>query len=85
MVLQYVRSNFVTGKIGVHGQSIGGMVSLYVAKKCKVDFVFSDRTFASLDRMAYWLAGKKSKVSCCSQLVYKVFKTFTLNWNDNGL
>jgi predicted alpha/beta-fold hydrolase len=34
MVLQYVRSNFVTGKMGVHGQSIGGMVSLYVAKKC---------------------------------------------------
>lgn len=58
-VCQYVRSNLVQEKIGIHGESLGGMVASYIAKKCKVDFVFSDRTFASLADVAYWTFGGK--------------------------
>eukprot|EP00347_Sterkiella_histriomuscorum_P002157 403369253 len=72
-VCQYVRSNLVSGKIGVHGESLGGSVASYIAKKCKVDFVFSDRTFASLVDVAYWTFGGK--------FIQTLFKIFT-RWNE---
>ena len=36
-------------KIGVHGQSLGGMVACHLARKFNVEFVFADRTFCSID------------------------------------
>jgi predicted alpha/beta-fold hydrolase len=61
-VYQYLKSNMVTGKIGIHGESLGGCVASYVAKKNLVDFVFSDRTFSSLADMAqYSFGGKLTK------------------------
>jgi hypothetical protein len=54
-----VKSNFVNGKIGIHGESLGGCVASYVAKKCEVDFVFSDRTFSSVLDIAHWGFGGK--------------------------
>lgn len=53
-VCHYVKSNLAQGKLGVHGESLGGCVASYIAKKCKVDFVFVDRTFASLTDVVYW-------------------------------
>ncbi len=47
-VYQYLKSSLVTGKIGIHGESLGGCIASYVAKKNKLDFVFSDRTFSAL-------------------------------------
>lgn len=54
-------------KIMVHGESLGGMAASYVAMKSNsgmiwarnipVDFAFIDRTYASLDNVAYWSAG----------------------------
>ena len=47
----------------VHGESMGGMVASYVAmrsginKELPVDFAFIDRTFASLDSVAFWQSG----------------------------
>jgi hypothetical protein len=35
----------LTGKIGIHGESLGGSVAWYVARKFKVDFLFANRTF----------------------------------------
>ena len=58
-VFQYVKSNLVTGKVGIHGESLGGCVSSYVAKKCQVDFIFSDRTFSQLSHIAHWGFGGK--------------------------
>ena len=52
-VYQYLKSSMVTGKIGIHGESLGGCVASYVAKKNKLDFVFADRTFASLLDVAH--------------------------------
>ena len=66
-VFHYAKSNLVSGKIGVHGQSMGGCVAAYIAKKCKVDFVFIDRTFASVHDVAYWTFGGRV-VGCFFQI-----------------
>lgn len=69
----------VAVKVLVHGESLGGMAASYVAMKGRrtsVDFAFIDRSFASLDGVAFWGAGaslmcssiQKSdhqKLSCC--------------------
>lgn len=54
-------------KIMVHGESLGGMVASYVSMKSNsgligarnipVDFAYIDRTFSSLDNVAYWSSG----------------------------
>lgn len=72
-VYQYVRSNLVQGKLGVHGESLGGCAASYIARKCKVDFVFVDRTFASLVDVAYWTFGGRA--------VGILFKIFT-RWSE---
>mmetsp|Transcript_30098 Transcript_30098/g.29351 ORF Transcript_30098/g.29351 Transcript_30098/m.29351 type:complete len:111 (-) Transcript_30098:819-1151(-) len=36
-------------KLGVHGQSMGGMVAAHLARKGLVDFLMVDRTFSSLE------------------------------------
>jgi hypothetical protein len=35
----------------------GGCVSSYIGKKCQVDFVFTNRSFSSLIKVAYWSYG----------------------------
>lgn len=50
---EYVLKHFVehfdlTNKIGVHGESLGGSVACYIARTCKVDFLFANRTFNKL-------------------------------------
>ena len=50
----------VSVKILVHGESLGGMAASYVAMKGRrtnIDFAFIDRSFSSLDAVAYWGAG----------------------------
>ncbi len=37
----------LTGKIGVYGRSLGGVVVSHLVEK--VDFVFADRTFSNFD------------------------------------
>ena len=72
VVLEYAREKFIQQvdgsisegvKVIVHGESIGGMVATYVAmksainKQLPVDFAFINRSFGSLDAVAYWSAG----------------------------
>ena len=47
-VTKYVKSSLVTGKVGVHGVSLGGSVASYIATKVQLDFLFVDRSFQSL-------------------------------------
>jgi hypothetical protein len=52
--------NRIAVKVLVHGESLGGMAASYVAMKGRrtsVDFAFIDRSFASLDGVAFWGAG----------------------------
>ena len=76
-VLQYVKSNLVRGKVGVHGESMGGSVANYIATKSTLSYVCVNRTFSSLQRVAYWsVAGKISAA---------MLSCFTFGWNDHGL
>jgi len=76
-VAKHVKDNVVTGKVGVHGVSLGGSVANYIASNIKLDFVFIDRSFQSLESIAYWFGGI---------VILWVFKIFTLGgWPDNSL
>lgn len=75
--MQYVKSNLVNGSVGVHGVSLGGSIASFIASKIKVDFIFIDRTFASLQHVAYWSAGRALLI---------IFNILTCGgWKDNGL
>ena len=75
-VFQYVKSKFVAGKIGVHGESLGGSVAAYIGSKCNTDFVFVDRSFSSLQDVAYWTFGGRA-----TAMAYKIFTRWsTLSW-----
>lgn len=68
-----MKSNLVAGKIGIHGESLGGSVASYIASKCHVDFVFSDRTFSSLTDVAKWGFGDRP---------YGFIFRFFTRWNE---
>lgn len=64
IVLEYALEKFMSDceqpKVIVHGESLGGVAASFVAKKVNklpVDFVFMNRTFASIERVTFWGAG----------------------------
>jgi len=57
-VYNHVKST-VGGKIGIHGESLGGAVASHIASRGQVDFLFADRTFASLYDVAFYGIGGK--------------------------
>jgi alpha/beta superfamily hydrolase len=79
-VVQYVRSNYAQGKLGIHGTSLGGSVASYAASKCVVDYVLIDRTFSSLPEIAYWISYQGS---CASKTILNLFKFFSCGWSCN--
>lgn len=38
--------------MGIHGESLGGMIACHLAKSKAVDYLFADRTFCSLSEVA---------------------------------
>lgn len=52
---------------------MGGCVASYIAKKSQVDFVFSDRTFASLIDVTRWGFGGK---------IISIFFRYITFWNE---
>lgn len=57
--------------IGVHGESLGGLVATHLAYSKKLDFLIADRTFSCLSDVAHYGMGKIFKI---------LFKLFT-NWD----
>ena len=49
MIVNFLRANKGVSVLGVHGESIGGVVAAHVAWKCKLDFLFVDRCFSTLE------------------------------------
>lgn len=47
-IVDYLRKNLKVKKIGIHGESIGGLVAVHVAREKNVDFLCADRTFKNL-------------------------------------
>ena len=76
-MLQYVKSNLVRGKVGIHGESMGGSIAAYIAMKSELNFAFIDRTFSSISHIAFW--GFNTKVAA------KFYNCLTLGWHDHGL
>ena len=48
MLKHFVEHFGLTNLIGVHGESLGGSVAWYIARTCKVDFLFANRTFSRI-------------------------------------
>ena len=52
-LVQYMREEMqLRGPLGVHGESLGGFIACHIAEKCKLDFLFADRTFSSFADVA---------------------------------
>ena len=73
-VLNYLRKERRIGRLGVHGESLGGCIATYLAAHAQVDFLFADRTFASLGQVALYNFGKVA--------YYLLLATF--NWRSDS-
>jgi len=56
--VDYLRRIRKVIRLGVHGESLGGMIATHIASHCKVDFLFADRTFSALKNVAKYSYGK---------------------------
>jgi hypothetical protein len=52
LVVKYLKEERKVLKLILHGESLGGAIAARLAAKLKVDFLFADRTFSSLDKVA---------------------------------
>eukprot|EP01022_Parablepharisma_sp_SALTPOND_P028483 TRINITY_DN71038_c0_g1_i1.p1 TRINITY_DN71038_c0_g1~~TRINITY_DN71038_c0_g1_i1.p1 ORF type:complete len:560 (+),score=41.95 TRINITY_DN71038_c0_g1_i1:670-2349(+) len=56
-VLQYLKDIKGSGRIILHGESLGGSVAAHIAAKLGCDLLFTDRTFSDLDAIAEFSVG----------------------------
>lgn len=88
-----MKTRLELGKIAVHGESLGGSFACYLAKKCGLDYLFADRTFASIKEaafyqfgsLAYWLVRIFGKSDCDTVTDYlgvKCYKVIAADPND---
>ncbi|OMJ94397.1 hypothetical protein SteCoe_2449 [Stentor coeruleus] len=57
-LIDYLRNQKKCKFIGVHGESLGGTIASHLGTASKLDFLFADRTFASLSNTAKYKYGK---------------------------
>ena len=58
ILIYYLRTELKLGKIAIHGESLGGSIACYLAKKCNLDFLFADRSLSSLAEAGFFNYGK---------------------------
>jgi pimeloyl-ACP methyl ester carboxylesterase len=68
MLVHHLRRNKKVGKLGVHGESLGGAVAAHIARNCNLDFLFADRSFWSLGNVSKFMFG---------WVVWALFRLFT--------
>ena len=73
VIIDFLRKELKIQKIGVHGQSLGGVLACHLADKCNLDFLCADRTFYSLSQI----------VSYSFNSFAAKFFQFVCNWNEN--
>ena len=73
MIVDYLRNEMKIRTIGVHGESLGGIVATHLGNKKRLDFLCADRTFSSLALVGKYSIGKK---------INYFFQIMT-NWNKN--
>jgi hypothetical protein len=74
IIVDYLRSEYNAKKIGIHGESLGGMVASSLAKTRNLDFLCADRTFNSLTNVARCTFGK----------FLATIYLFTTRWNNDS-
>ena len=57
-IIDYIRLTKKYTSLGIHGESLGGSIATHIAKASNADFLFADRTFASLSSTARFNFGK---------------------------
>lgn len=93
-IFKYLRINKSVEVIGIHGESLGGCISSYLANKCSANFLFADRTFSSLSEAAFYNFGKLAyygfRLSCSEDinssthfLSTKCYKVLSSDFNDS--
>lgn len=58
-IYDYLKNVLKYERIGVHGESLGGMVAVHVANTKQPEFLCADRTFSSLDEVGLYMLGQK--------------------------
>lgn len=61
VVINYLRTEKKAGVIGVHGESLGGVIACHLARRCEIDFLFVDRGFGRLNQVVEYSFGKWAK------------------------
>lgn len=74
LIVEYLRKDLKAQKIGVHGQSLGGLLACHLAYTCNLDFLCADRTFYSFSDIVNF------SFSAILAMVFKVIS----NWNENN-
>ena len=72
--MRYLRSEYGIKKVGVHGESLGGLPVCQLAKHGELDFACADRTFSSLTTVAHYSFGKH---------IGKLYK-WVAGWSDDN-
>jgi len=72
-IAEYLKKVKGVERLGVHGESMGGMVAAHIARHIAVDFLFADRTFCSLDAVARFGFGA---------VAYRLFRLLSC-WNSD--
>lgn len=71
-IVDFLRHDLKMKKIGVHGESLGGIVTTHIARAKNIDYMCADRTFTSLSKVVEISFGKN---------LAKIFRLVTL-WDD---
>lgn len=74
VIVNYIRTEKRVKVLGIHGESLGGCVAVYLAKECVLDFLIADRTFSSLSAVALFKFGK---------IAYWLFRLFRGDNSEN--
>jgi alpha/beta superfamily hydrolase len=76
-IVRYLRDVKNVKILAVHGESLGGSVACHLANKCGANFLFADRTFASLSQAAYYNFGR------CAYIGFKASRKEDIDvaWN----
>jgi hypothetical protein len=57
-IVEYLRTKKKAGVIGVHGESLGGVIACHLARRCEIDFLFIDRGFGRLSQVVEYSFGR---------------------------
>lgn len=60
-IVDYLRSIKKVGILGIHGESLGGIIACDLARHCEIDFLFVDRGFSRLNEIVQYSFGTWAK------------------------